>query len=92
MRALWRLVIYLDLKEVIRPREGQESEVWVLFTRARYMALWGKTSPLKTALPEFKREEMWCVLNFLHGISEDLENSDAWPIELQSLPTVKHNI
>lgn len=83
LRALRRLIIYLDLQEVMRPRESQESEVWDGFASSGYRFVWPDRSRaiisegISPTLRDFKQWEMQCVLQVLRGLSDGSDDMPA---------------
>ena len=85
LRALWRLVVYLDLQRLLRPCEGRESEVWDSLVRH------GPRCVLWRPHPEWPPDYLgldWCHMEKLDTIADFL--SDIQGATLQSTTQVVH--
>ena len=92
LRALWRVVIHVDLQRTLRLSCGHRSDVTDLLRTWGPRCVWSEPTNTSTEYPPELSpsfiEELMCVYDFLREISaiEHLYTSPAQPKELQTLP------
>lgn len=107
LRALWRIVIYLDLQKILRPCEGQASEIWDKLVQDGPRCVWWKShldvyinlqdlvhptwSPNPLGLDRCHMDEMDTVVNFLSDIQGRAVQATTRSAHLQNLPQIDVN-
>lgn len=82
-RALWRLELYFDLVTITKSDLGNTNQVGDLLKNKGPHRVW-------LGLMTWETDEMDCVYEFLHDVSEATTASSAQPPHLSKLPLLEH--
>ena len=96
---MWCVAIWLDLKEIMRPTEGCQNEVWDLLVRRGPQSIlsrqnWEQIDQYEKKFA-WRLQELDCILTFLHEIStgspSSAKHSAKQPLDLRGLPLLNPN-
>ena len=92
LRSLWSVVVWLDLKEIMRPVHGAESEVWDNLVNGGPQWLWSlerfKQRGWYYQRHAWRLQELQCVLDYLCEQSVGSHELAGQLSHLRSLPAV----
>ena len=93
LRALWRVVVYLDVLKLVRPDEGQKGELWDTLATEGPLRLWlhlvGDGKHTRAGKLLWDLQELECVEDFLFELSYPAMDSKCQTPQLQRLPMIE---
>ena len=93
LRGLWSVVVWLDLKDIMRPEEGCQDEVWEMLVQDGPQCIWSPNDWYPEGCHEWRDawrlQETECILDYLCQLYPGSNPSAPKSTNLRTLPEVE---